>query len=73
MFTTQELFDAVNADPRVKAYPRLVEMLRTMNHMCGDHRGGYCICPRNDGSAPDEKHASGCADVRSLLRELGEE
>lgn len=27
-FTTQELFAAVAADPRVKAYPRLVAALR---------------------------------------------
>ena len=57
---------------RWNAYPRLVEVLRSMNHMGGDERGGYCICPRNDGSAPDDKHASGCADIRALLRELGE-
>jgi hypothetical protein len=54
------------------AYPKLVTVLRTMNHMGGDERGGYCICPRNDGSAPDSKHSSGCAGVRALLRELGE-
>ena len=58
---------------RANAYPRLVALVQMMNHMGGDERGGYCICPLNDGSAPDSRHASGCADARALLHDLGEE
>ena len=64
--------DAAYIAHAVNAYPRLVAALFCMNHMGGDERDGYCICPRNDGSATDSKHSSGCADVRALLRELGE-
>ena len=46
------------------------ELLASMNHMGGDERGGYCICPINDGSAPDVKHATICAEARALLAEL---
>jgi hypothetical protein len=42
-----------------------------MNHMGGDDRGGYCICPLHDGSAPDEKHATSCADARIAIRKAG--
>lgn len=52
---------------------RLVALLTAMNHMAGDERGGYCICPLNDGSAPDQRHASHCADARALLAEVAQE
>jgi len=45
----------------------LIALVQSMNHMGGDERGGYCICPLNNGAAPDHKHASGCADARALL------
>lgn len=46
---------------------RAMKVLEAMNHMGGDERGGYCICPLNDGSAPDHKHATICADARRAL------
>ncbi len=52
------------------AQARIVDLetaLRSLNNMGGDERGGYCICPLNDGSAPDAKHATACANVRRAL------
>ena len=51
----------------IAAAPKLLEALVWMNHMGGDARGGYCICPRNNGSAPDEKHATFCVDARRAI------
>lgn len=50
-----------------KAFEALRGALWEMNHMGGDDRGGYCICPCADGSAPDKKHSSGCVDARAAL------
>jgi hypothetical protein len=55
------------AQVRVNAHDALVRALRQLNHMGGDDRGGYCICPRQDGSAADDQHSSGCADARAAL------
>lgn len=51
----------------IAAAPELLEALKGMNHMGGDERGGYCICPRQDGSAPDERHATICVDARKAI------
>lgn len=51
----------------IAAAPELYEALKQMNHMCGDERGGYCICPRNDGSATDNEHATFCVDARAAI------
>jgi hypothetical protein len=51
----------------IAAAPELYAALKYLNHMGGDERGGYCICPRNDGSAPDKKHSTGCADARAAI------
>lgn len=56
--------------PLHEAAPRMLELIASMNHMGGDESGGYCICPRQDGSAPDDEHSTGCADARALLREV---
>ena len=50
--------------------PEMYKVLAQMNHMGGDDRGGYCICPRGDGSALDEEHATCCKDARQLLARL---
>lgn len=52
---------------RESAAPDLLTALVTMNHMGGDERGGYCICPRQDGSAPDSQHATGCTQARAAI------
>ena len=52
----------------IAAAPDLYNALLYLNHMGGDDRGGYCICPKHDGSAPDEQHATSCADARKALR-----
>ncbi len=53
---------------RLKAInAELLTALKNLNHMGGDERGGYCICPRNNGSAPNEKHATSCADARNAI------
>jgi hypothetical protein len=49
------------------AYDALLDALKGMNHMGGDERGGYCICPLKDGSAPDTKHATSCMDARRAI------
>ena len=51
----------------IAAAPDLLAALRILNHMGGDERGGYCICPRSDGSAPNEKHSTGCAMARAAI------
>lgn len=57
-----------NANARlIAAAPDLLAALEALNHMGGDERGGYCICPRNDGSAPDRLHSTGCAQARAAL------
>jgi hypothetical protein len=68
------LVNAYRADQRgesnarlLAAAPSLLDALRNLNHMGGDERGGYCICPIHDGSAPDEKHATACSDARRAL------
>lgn len=48
---------------------RELEMyVASINHMGGDERGGYCICPKNNGAAPDERHATVCAEAREIVR-----
>jgi hypothetical protein len=64
----KESSDVVLANYRVMtAAPLLLAVLISMNHMGGDDRGGYCICPLNDGSAPNHKHATVCADARTAI------
>lgn len=55
----------------IAAAPELLNALLYLNHMGGDDRGGYCICPKNDGIAPDAKHATSCADARKAIRKAG--
>jgi len=50
-----------------KAAPLLLAALQGLNHMGGDDRGGYCICPCNDGSAPSHKHSTACRDARIAI------
>ena len=50
-----------------RGYSELLAALKGLNHMGGDERGGYCICPLKDGSAPDNKHATSCADARQAI------
>lgn len=50
------------------AAPFLLATLEGLNHMGGDDRGGYCICPKKDGSAPDHQHATSCSDARKAIR-----
>lgn len=57
LFTAQELFDAVAGDPRVKAYPRLIEALREVYEI---------------EEGPGETDRPQWGKVRALLRELGE-
>ena len=58
----------IKADARlIAAAPELLSLVVSMNHMGGDERGGYCICPRNDGSSPDEMHATICVDARATI------
>lgn len=54
-----------------RSYAELVDALAVLNHMGGDDRRGYCICPRKDGSAPDSKHATDCASARAALLNAG--
>ena len=49
--------------------PRLLAALEGMNHMGGDDRGGYCICPLADGSRPDDEHSTTCDMARAAIRE----
>lgn len=53
-----------------KAAPELLKALKNQNHMGGDARGGYCICPLNDGSAPDEQHSTSCAEARQAIAKV---
>lgn len=60
--------DARKERDRLKAInDELLAALKNLNHMGGDERGGYCICPCGDGSAPDEKHATSCANARNAI------
>lgn len=64
----RELTDGANANALlIAAAPDLLHALIGMNHMGGDERGGYCICPLNDGSKPDERHATVCSDARKAI------
>jgi hypothetical protein len=56
----------------IAAAPDLFNALKYMNHMGGDERGGYCICPCKNGSAPDEKHSTGCVDARRAIARVEE-
>jgi len=68
------IVDACNQHDRLKAQVAiLLEVLKEINHMGGDERGGYCICPLNDGSAPDHKHSSSCADARAVIATVEKE
>lgn len=59
------------ADARLMAASKeLYAALKSMNHMGGDPRGGYCICPRHDGSRPDIEHSTACADARQAIRKV---
>ena len=56
----------------IAAAPAMLRVLSAMNHMGGDDRGGYCICPRNDGSAHDGEHSTCCMDARrAIAKALG--
>lgn len=62
------------ADARlIAAAPKLLATLEGLNHMGGDDRGGYCICPARDGSAPDARHSTSCADARAAIRQATED
>ena len=62
-FTTQELFDAVNGDSRVKAYTQLVVTLHALLVRVNPQPGkGMCVM--NGDKEVD--------DARNLLRDLGE-
>lgn len=50
---------------------QLVDALRGLNQMGGDDRGGYCVCPEQDGSAPDNYHSTACVSARAALRLAG--
>ena len=52
----------------MKINAELLDVLIGMNHIAGDDPGGYCICPKNDGSASDERHSTSCADARKAIR-----
>ena len=52
----------------MKINAELLDALIGMNHIAGDDPGGYCICPKNDGSASDERHSTSCADARKAIR-----
>jgi len=60
-------YSEADANLHVAAYD-LLHALEGMNHMGGDERGGYCICPVNDGSAPDIRHATSCENARQAIR-----
>lgn len=63
--------DEIEANARlIAAAPELFNVLKYMNHMGGDERGGYCICPLNNGSAPDKKHSTSCADARKVIARI---
>lgn len=51
----------------IAAAPEMLSALTGMNHMGGDEKGGYCICPLKDGSAPNEKHSSSCSAARQAI------
>lgn len=53
--------------PLFAAAPGMLKALQALNQMGGDERGGYCVCPLNDGSAPDERHATACAMARAAI------
>jgi len=66
-----ELGTAIANGVLLAAAPDLLAALTGLNHMGGDERGGYCICPRKDGSAPDAQHSTACADARAALAKAG--
>lgn len=51
----------------IAAAPDMLAALQGLNHMGGDDRGCYCICPCNDGSAPSHKHSTACRDARIAI------
>ena len=53
------------SDARVMAAAKdLYNALKWMSHTTE----GYCICPLNDGTRPDDDHATCCKDARLALR-----
>jgi len=52
----------------IAAAPELLKALMVQNYMGGDEHGGYCICPRENGAAPDKEHATGCVMARAAIR-----
>ena len=56
----------------IAAAPALLAALEGMNHLGGAARGGYCICAARDGSAPDARHSTSCADARAAIRQARE-
>lgn len=50
----------------IAAAKDLYKALKQFNHV--PHSEGYCICPRNNGQAPDETHSTACADARLAIR-----
>jgi hypothetical protein len=61
--------DIVTLCPLHAAALELLEHLKAMNHMGGadPDKAGYCICPVNNGQAPDHKHATVCSEARRLI------
>ena len=60
-----DLDEEVSNAALIAAAPDLLKALEQMNHTYGD---GYCICPLNDGNAPDSEHATSCADARLAIQ-----
>lgn len=51
----------------IAAAPELLAALSGLNHRGGDDQGGYCICPRKNGNAPNAEHSTGCANARAAI------
>lgn len=63
-----ELIAAAPERDRLKEInAELLKALEGLNHMGGDERGGYCICPVNDGSASPARHSTACRDARAAI------
>lgn len=51
----------------IAAAKEMLSALEGLNHMGGDKRGGYCICPVHNGTAPHAEHSSNCQDARYAI------